>query len=86
MGNPVEELLWTRLILAGSLRGRGQEVLRAKALGPPASNSNLPRDHVLRGNDGQLGLWKGRQDPVYFALSGFGATVKRICAELDPGN
>lgn len=86
VGNPVEELLWTRLILAGSLWGRGQEVLRAKALGPPASNSNLPRDRVLRGNDGQLGMWKGRQDPAYFTLSGFGATGKRICTGLGPGS
>lgn len=31
--NPVEELLWTRLVLAGSLRERGKEVLRPQLLG-----------------------------------------------------
>ena len=35
MGDPVEELLRTRLILAGRLQGRGERVLRAKAPGSP---------------------------------------------------
>lgn len=78
VGDPVEELLWTRLILTGSLRGRAKKILRTKALGPPASNSNLPRGPGLRGGDGWWWLWKGRRDPAFLALPGFGAVVNSL--------
>lgn len=58
MGDPVEELLRTRLILAGSLWGGGEDVLRPQALGPPAPALTSPRGPGLRG--GGLGLCKGR--------------------------
>lgn len=60
MGNPVEELLWTRLVLAGSLRAGGEATLRTGTLGPPASNSNLPGDPGLRGGTGRVGGRGGR--------------------------
>lgn len=87
MRDPVEELLWTRLILAGGLQERSKGVLRTQLLGlqSPTPTFLGTRAQSRGWHRWGVGGGKRREDPASLALSGLGATVSRVYTGLGPG-